>query len=171
MSKHTWCPGFYIWWPSFLQLPPREHSLATWLWKPQPCVPGSYGTVKIKDSVLGRLPFSGHCTDSWLKHISSLWERELLPCLKPWACGAGFWSGALTGTIQRLPGNRGRGTQSLHSLSTSLQLTRIFRNQLIPSLGPNFSVYCQGTSLYHQKASTNNKIIGPQTQRLSYCRN
>lgn len=168
MSKHTWCPSFYIWWPSFLQLPPREYSLATWLWKSQPCVPGSYGTVKIKDSVLGRLPSSGHCTDSWLKHIPSLSEKENY--IKPWACGAGFWSGT-QGTTHRLPGNRGQGTQFLHSLYTSLQLTRIFRKELIPSLGPNFSVYCQGTAPYHLKVSTNNKLIGPQTQRLSYCRN
>ena len=39
------------------------------------CVPGSHGTVTIGETVLGRLPLSGHHTDSWLKHIPSLSEN------------------------------------------------------------------------------------------------
>lgn len=40
------------------------------------CIPGSHGTRTIRDSVLGRLLPSGHCTDSRLKHTPSLAEKE-----------------------------------------------------------------------------------------------
>ena len=60
----------------FLQLPPREHSLIPWLWRLWACVPGSHRTVTIRDSVLGRLPPPGCCTDSRQKHIYSLSEKE-----------------------------------------------------------------------------------------------
>lgn len=42
-------------------------------------ITGSHGTVLIEETVLGRLPLSGHCTDG-LKHTPSLSEKSLL-CL------------------------------------------------------------------------------------------
>ena len=167
-STHTWCPSFYIWcW--FSQLPPREHFLIAWLWSPWACVSGSHGTVTIKDSILGRLPPPGHCTDSWLKHILSLSEKEAcLHIQKLWPVGQASGLVLLQGTMERVSGNGGQWTQSLFSLSASLQLTRIFQKGAYTLRWcPNFSGYCQGTLLYHLNASTNNKTIGQQTQRLS----
>ena len=34
-----------------------------------PCFPESHGTVIIEETVFGRLPSPGHCTDSRLKHL------------------------------------------------------------------------------------------------------
>ena len=48
-------------------------------------VPGSPRTVTIRDTVLGRLPLPGHCTDSGLKHSPSLSVKEsCLPVLELW---------------------------------------------------------------------------------------
>lgn len=40
------------------------------------CISESPGTVTIKETVFGRLPSPGHCTDSRPKHIPSLSMRE-----------------------------------------------------------------------------------------------
>lgn len=39
-------------------------------------VPGSYGTVTPRETVLSRLPSPGHCSDSRLKHIPILSGKE-----------------------------------------------------------------------------------------------
>ena len=40
------------------------------------CIPESHGTVTMRETVLGRLPPTRHCTDSRLKHTSSFSVRE-----------------------------------------------------------------------------------------------
>lgn len=40
-----------------------------------PCIPGSHGTVAIEETVLGRLPFPEHCSNSRLR------QTDTQPCL------------------------------------------------------------------------------------------
>lgn len=40
------------------------------------CIPGSHGTGTIRETVPGRLPLPGCCTDSKLKHTPSISEKE-----------------------------------------------------------------------------------------------
>lgn len=44
------------------------------------CILGTRGTVRIRETVLGRLPSTGHCIDSTLKHLQSFCEKGLLIC-------------------------------------------------------------------------------------------
>lgn len=46
-------------------------------------VPGSHGTKKIGEKVLGRLQLPGHCTGSRLKYISNFSERKAYSLLQP----------------------------------------------------------------------------------------
>lgn len=36
------------------------------------CIPGTHGTITIEETIFGRLPPPGHCTDSQLNHTLSL---------------------------------------------------------------------------------------------------
>lgn len=67
------------------------------------CIPGSHGNVTIRDSILGRLPPSGHCTGSRLKHTPSLAEKAayllvhsfgLRGRLLIWHIYRGLWRGS-----------------------------------------------------------------------------
>lgn len=40
------------------------------------CIPGAHGTFTIRETVLARLLLQGHCTDSRLKGIPCLSEKE-----------------------------------------------------------------------------------------------
>lgn len=55
------------------------------------CLSGSHGTMAIGQTVLGRLPPAGHCTDSELKHTTqSFCEAGLFECPGAVVSGAGF---------------------------------------------------------------------------------
>lgn len=47
-------------------------------------VPGPHGAVTMGKMVLGRLPFLGHCTDSWLKRTLVCQRKRLI--YKFWSC-------------------------------------------------------------------------------------
>lgn len=57
------------------------------------CFPGSYGTVTIEETVLGRLPPPWHCADSRLRHITHS-VCEGVACPGALAVGAGVRFGA-----------------------------------------------------------------------------
>ena len=78
-----------------------------------PGVPGSHRTVTIKETVLGRLPPSGHCTDSRLEHNLSLSVKEAI-CLS--------WSLNLRGRFQVWHTSRGvwRCSQGRYAWEPSL---------------------------------------------------
>lgn len=124
-----------IWWPSF-SFTTQEHSLATWLWKPQPCIPDlrtswNQRFYSWQTTILRALHRQLTKT-----HPQSFLRRELFACLKPWACGAGFWSGTQRTTqAQEL---KLKGLIFCILSTISLQLTRIFRKTSL--LRPNFSV-------------------------------
>lgn len=58
------------------------------------CIPGSQGTVAIREMVLDRLLFPGHFRESSRRHITkSFCEGGLFACPGVSALGAGFRSG------------------------------------------------------------------------------
>lgn len=53
------------------------------------CVIGSHRGVTIRETVFGRLPPPGHCTDTRLRHTPILFVKKAY-CPGAFACGAGF---------------------------------------------------------------------------------
>ena len=94
------------------------------------CFPGSHGVTTIWESVLGRLPPPGHCTESRRKphphpHLSV--EEAYLPVLglQPERQPSGL--AHIWRPVELLSGNTGRGTPSLRSPSALLQLASIYQ--------------------------------------------
>lgn len=60
------------------------------------CDLGTHEIVTIRGTILGRLPLPGHCTDSRLKHVPSVSEKEAYVIQELWP-KAGFWAVTLMG--------------------------------------------------------------------------
>lgn len=90
--KRIWHTSFYIWCPGFAaafkcpfnHLPPEDQVA---------CVPGSHGTITIREAVLGRPPQPGHCTGSTLKHTPNFFLLA----------GPGASASACIWSLQRCP--------------------------------------------------------------------
>ena len=66
-------------------------------------VSGSYGTITNRDSVLGRSPLSGHCTDRRIRHIFSLSKKKAYFLGQElWAVGQGPGLANLKGSKELL---------------------------------------------------------------------
>ena len=91
------------------------------------CVPGSYRSVTIRDSVIGSLPPKSTAQIA-VKHNLSLSEKKAyLLVKKVWPEGKTSGLAHLRGLQSYSQGTEARGIPSLHSPSASLQLIGIFQ--------------------------------------------
>ena len=118
----------------------RGHSLIAWLWWPGGLLFLGPTGLWQSETVLGRLPSSGHCTDSKLKHTPSLCEKGLFTCPGASAWGTCFkFVTNLKGRVV-LSGNVGQGMPPPHSPSALLRLTSTSqKGAYILIRSPNFS--------------------------------
>ena len=115
------------------------------------CIPGNYRTLTIVETVLGRLPHPGHCTDTadWNTPLPFLRNRPT--CLS--------WSLSLRGSLQiwhtyrdyeMISGNVGQRIPSLFSPSALLQFSGISHERAYTLIwNPDFSHATWETPLYH----------------------
>lgn len=73
-------------------------------------IPGFHRTIMMRKKVFGRLPFSGHCTTSRLKHIPSLPVKRPIIYSGASDCGKGFMFPTYLEAIEVLLGNINRET-------------------------------------------------------------
>ena len=75
--QHTSVALAFMFGNSLLALPPRGHPLISWFWElGGGFSPRSHGTVISRETDLGKLPLTGHDTDSGLKHASTCCDKE-----------------------------------------------------------------------------------------------
>ena len=91
------------------------------------------------ETVLGRLPFPGHCTNNGLTHSRSFYEKERLYLSWSFSLRIGFRFATHLDTIEELSGNVHRETLSLCFFLPSLQLA----DMPISTDGANIPIWSQ----------------------------